>query len=73
MLFIRDLASRIADDAKDGLQITADGLASYKAAVPLQFGQRGHFAQLMRHYSETPDKDPARKYSPDICTGIKIE
>ena len=69
--FISDLATRIADDAKDDLQITTDGLVSYKAAVPLQFGQRGHFAQLVKHYSETPDKGPARKYSPGICTGIK--
>jgi len=70
-LFMQDLASRIADEAKDDLQITTDGLQSYKAAVPLQFGQRGHFAQLVKHYSETPDRGPARKYSPGICTGIK--
>jgi IS1 family transposase len=70
-LFMQDLASRIADDAKDDLQITTDGLPSYKAAVSLQFGHRGHFAQLVKHYSETPDHGPARKYSPGICTGIK--
>jgi hypothetical protein len=51
--------------------ITSDGLAAYKAAVPLQFDERGHFAQLVKHYSETPDRGPARKYSPGICTGVK--
>jgi hypothetical protein len=70
-LFTQDLAQRIADDAKDDLQITTDGLGVYKQAIPLQFGQRGHFAQLVKHYSETPDRGPARKYSPGICTGIK--
>ena len=25
----------------------------------------------MKHYSETFDKSPSRKYSPGICTGIK--
>lgn len=69
--FVSDLAFRIADDAKDDLQITSDGLASYKAAIPLQFDERGHFAQLVKHYSETPDRGPARKYSPGICTGAK--
>jgi hypothetical protein len=34
------------------------------------FGERGHFAQLQKHYSQTPDKGPARKYSPGICVGI---
>lgn len=64
--FIQDLAFRIADDAKDDLQITTDGLPSYKGAVMAQFGKRGHFAQLVKHYSETPDRGPARKYSPGI-------
>jgi hypothetical protein len=32
---------------------------------------RGHFAQPMKHYSETSDRGPARKYSPGICTGAK--
>ena len=70
-LFTGDLAKRIAEDAKDELQITTDGLGVYKMAVPAQFGQRGNFAQLVKSYSETPDRGPARKYSPGICTGIK--
>jgi hypothetical protein len=69
--FIFDLASRIADDVKDGLQITTDGLGVYKGVVLAHFAGRGHFAQLVKQYSETPDRGPARKYSPGICTGAK--
>ncbi|SRR5665213_194134 len=68
--FISDLANRIADDVKDDLQITTDGWVVYRNAVTAQFGGRGHFAQLIKHFSETPDRGPARKYSPGICTGI---
>ena len=56
---------------KDDLQITTDGLSAYRGVVSAHFRERGHFAQLVKHYSETPDKGPARKYSPGICTGIK--
>ena len=69
--FISDLASRIADEAKDELQITSDGLSAYKAAIPLQFDERGHFAQLVKHYGETPDRGPARKYSPGRFVSAK--
>lgn len=69
--FIFDLAARIADEAKDDLQITTDGLPHYKGVVAAHFDNRGHFAQLVKHYSETPDRGPARKYSPGICTGAK--
>ncbi len=70
-MFIEDLAYRIADEAKDDLQITTDGLAVYRGVMDAHFGNRGHFAQLVKIFSETPDKGPARKYSPGICTGIR--
>jgi IS1 family transposase len=69
--FIWDLSQRIADSAKDDLQITTDGLAVYRETVAAHFEGRGNFAQLIKHYSETPDRGPAKKYSPGICTGIK--
>lgn len=69
--FIGDLAHRIAEDVKDDLQITTDGLGLYKSAMEVHFGAQGHFAQLVKMYSETPDSGPARKYSPGICTGAK--
>ena len=28
------------------------------------------FAQLIKHYGETPDAGPERKYSPGVCTGV---
>jgi IS1 family transposase len=69
---IGDLAERLADRP----QITTDGLASYVTVIEEIFGAHVDFAQLIKSYSETPDKSPERKYSPGICTGIstrKIE
>lgn len=63
--FIGDLADRIVDRP----QITTDGLASYIGAVDEIFGVDVDFAQLIKTYSESPDKGPERKYSPGICTG----
>jgi IS1 family transposase len=64
--FIQDMASRIVDRP----QITTDGLASYVMAIDEIFGLDCDFAQLIKHYSETPDSGHERKYSPGICTGI---
>ena len=63
--FIGDLGSRIVERP----QITTDGLASYVSAIDEIFGMDVDFAQLIKTYSEAPDKGPERKYSPGICTG----
>jgi hypothetical protein len=39
-------------------------------AIEEIFGADVDFAQLIKSYSETPDKAPERKYSPGICTGV---
>jgi IS1 family transposase len=65
LAFIGDLASRIVDRP----QITTDGLASYVSAIDEIFGVDVDFAQLIKTYSEAPDKGPERKYSPGVCTG----
>lgn len=70
-IFIGDLASRIDQSVWDDLQITTDGLGAYRHATMYHFRERGHFAQLQKLYSVTPDTGPARKYSPGICVGIK--
>jgi IS1 family transposase len=70
-MFMGDLAQRIDPSVVNDLQITTDGLGSYRHATMWAFGERGHFAQLQKHYSATPDTGPARKYSPGICVGIK--
>ena len=46
-----------------------DGLNSYISAIGEIFGTEVDFAQLIKTYTETPDRVPARKYSPGICTG----
>jgi IS1 family transposase len=63
--FIGDLADRITDRP----QITTDGLGSYISAIDEIFGTEVDFAQLIKTYSEAPDRGPQRKYSPGICTG----
>jgi IS1 family transposase len=65
LAFIGDLGSRLVDRP----QITTDGLASYVTAIDEIFGLDVDFAQLVKVYSEAPDKGPERKYSPGICTG----
>jgi hypothetical protein len=39
------------------------------SAIDEIFGLDVDFAQLIKTYSEAPDKGPERKYSPGICTG----
>jgi IS1 family transposase len=63
--FIGDLYNRIEDRP----QITTDGLNSYISAINEIFGTEVDFAQLIKTYSEAPDRGPQRKYSPGICTG----
>jgi len=65
LAFIQDMAERITDRP----QITTDGLASYVTAIDEIFGLDVDFAQLIKVYSETPNKAPEAKYSPGICTG----
>lgn len=68
--FIGDLAERLVDRP----QITTDGLASYVTAIDEIFGEDVDFAQLIKHYSETPDgKKTERKYAPGICTGVSAK
>jgi IS1 family transposase len=61
--FMLDLAGRVTKK----IQLTTDGHAAYRLAVPEAFGREIHFAQLVKHYAE-PRQDEAR-YSPCICTG----
>jgi len=63
--FIGDMAERITDRP----QITTDGLASYVSAIDEIFGEDVDFAQLIKVYSDTPNKAPDNKYSPGVCEG----
>lgn len=58
-LFIRDLASRLANR----IQLTTDGHRMYVEAVERAFAGDIDYAMLVKHYGEGP-QGPDRKYSP---------
>jgi IS1 family transposase len=64
--FMQDVADRVANR----IQLTTDGHAAYLQAVDGAFGLDVDYAMLIKHYGETPDSGPERKYSPGVCTGI---
>ena len=69
MWFIDDLRSRLANR----IQLTSDGHKAYLEAVEGAFGADVDYAQLVKLYGEAPEtKTPERKYSPSVCTGIKM-
>jgi IS1 family transposase len=64
--FMQDVADRVANR----IQLTTDGHNAYLSAVEGAFGLDVDYAMLIKHYGETPDAGPEKKYSPGICTGI---
>jgi len=69
--FMDDVAARLANR----VQLTTDGHHMYLTAVETAFGWNGaDFAQLVKTYGVTDDpKNPARRYSPAVCTGATKE
>jgi len=65
--FIDDLHGRLANR----VQLTTDGYTAYRNAVDIAFGNNVDFAQLVKMYSESPDRGPQRRYSPGVCTGAR--
>lgn len=64
--FVRDMASRI-----QGFQLTTDGLYWYEKAVRSAAYGRCDYAQVVKQYGSTAEeRDPTRRYSPAVCTGI---
>jgi IS1 family transposase len=69
--FIDDIESRI----RGRIQLTSDGLRMYVTAVLDAYGTDGiDFAQLIKMYGPSPDKDRAgaAKYSPAECVGCLV-
>lgn len=64
--FMQDVADRVANR----IQLTTDGHGAYLSAVDGAFGLDVDYAQLIKHYGETPDSGPEKKYSPGVCTGV---
>ncbi len=65
MAFMEDLKSRLAGR----IQLTTDGHQAYVAPVGLNFRQDIDWAQIQKTYRA--DHSGERRYSPQICTGIK--
>lgn len=57
----------IAGRLRYPVQLTTDGHAAYLDAVDTAFGGEIDYAQLIKHYGQTPEG--ARRYSPAECTG----
>jgi len=68
--FMKDVASRLADR----VQLTTDGLHMYLTAVERAFGYAAvDYAMLVKTYGQAPENNPARRYSPPVCTGAVKE
>jgi IS1 family transposase len=66
-LFIRDLASRLANR----VQLTTDGHRAYLSAVEEGFGGEVDYAMLVKIYGHPPQADESR-YSPPECIGCEV-
>ncbi len=64
--FMQDLAGRLTHR----VQLTTDGHAAYLEAVEGAFGGSIDYAMLIKVYGA--DKSEEKRYSPAVCTGIKV-
>lgn len=61
--FMQDLAGRLVNR----VQLTTDGHKMYLSSVLDAFNGEIDFAQLVKHYGESPEGE--HRYSPAVCTG----
>lgn len=61
--FLEDTRSRIATP----VQVTTDAWQGYENLMMELLPPKDSYGQVQKIYSETPDKGPARKYSPGVC------
>jgi IS1 family transposase len=65
--FLRDLQSRLAGR----IQLSTDGHQAYTAPVGVVFRKDIDWAQIHKTYTADPTAE--RRYSPGVCTGIKVK
>jgi IS1 family transposase len=53
-------------------QLSTDGYTPYTKAMPVTFGNRIDFMQIVKHYGKTSD-EPQHRYSPAKITGVTYE
>jgi IS1 family transposase len=65
--FMYDLADRLARR----IQLSTDGLGSYRNSVRLAFGKDVDYGQVIKVYGQ--DVEEQKRYSPAVCTSCKTE
>lgn len=68
--FMKDAAARIENPF---VHVTTDAFAGYTNAVSNAFPTEASYAQVQKVFSATPDKGPARKYSPGVVVSASKE
>lgn len=66
-VFLRDASDRIVTP----VQVTTDAWPGYKDLVSEIFPWETGYGQVQKVYSNSPDKGPARRYSPGVCCGAE--
>jgi IS1 family transposase len=67
--FLEDTASRI--DAP--VQVSTDGWPGYKELISEIFPLTTSYGQVQKVFTNTPEKGPAKRYSPGVCCGSTRE
>jgi IS1 family transposase len=68
--FMKDAAVRIENPF---VHVTTDGFQGYTNAVSEAFPIEASYSQVQKVFSATPDKGPARKYSPGVVVSASKE
>ena len=68
VLFLGDLKARIPHR----IQLSTDGLSVYRTAIGMTFGRDIDWAIMEKQYGRDPAPDSQRRYSPAVCTGVKV-
>jgi IS1 family transposase/lambda repressor-like predicted transcriptional regulator len=66
-VFLRDASDRI----ETPVQVTTDAWPGYKDLVSEIFPWETSYGQVQKVYTNSPDKGPAKRYSPGVCCGAE--
>jgi IS1 family transposase len=65
-------AAKLHRATRGRFQLSTDGFAPYKKAMPETLGPRIDFMQVVKHYGKISD-EPQHRYSPPQVTGVNYE
>ncbi|HEX4158676.1 MAG TPA: hypothetical protein VHY79_09380 [Rhizomicrobium sp.] len=63
--FLCDASSRIETQ----VQVSTDAWPGYESLVSEAFPAETSYGQVQKHFTNTPDRGPSRRYSPGVCCG----